>query len=63
MEQAILAAETEVTRVEGLFAEPDFYEKHRDDLQTQQGNLDAARKRVAQLYARWAELEGIKAGK
>jgi ATP-binding cassette subfamily F protein uup len=61
MEPAILAAETEVSRLEALFAAPDFYEKHRDDLQTQQENLDAARKRVAELYARWGELEGIKA--
>jgi hypothetical protein len=36
--------------------------KHHDDLQTHQDNLDAARKRVADLYARWAELEGIKTG-
>jgi ATP-binding cassette subfamily F protein uup len=63
IEQTILAAETEVTRLETLFAEPDFFEKHRSDLQTLEGNLEGARKRVATLYARWAELEGIKAGK
>jgi ATP-binding cassette subfamily F protein uup len=62
MESTILAAETEATRLEALFAEPDFFENHRADLQTQQANLDAARKRVAALYARWAELEGLKAG-
>ena len=63
MEGTILAAETEVSRLETLFAAPDFYEKHGDDWQKLQGNLDAARKRVAHLYARWAELEGIKTGK
>jgi ATP-binding cassette subfamily F protein uup len=63
MEPAILAAETEVTRLETLFSEPGFFEKHQGDLDAQQAGLDAARKRVAQLYARWGELEGIKAGK
>jgi ATP-binding cassette subfamily F protein uup len=63
IEATILGAEEEVTRLETLFAEPDFFEKHRGDLQARQAELDAARKRVAGLYARWAELEGIKAGK
>ncbi len=63
IEQTILAAEAEVTRIEALFAEPDFYETHRDDLPARQAALDAARKTVAHLYARWTELEGIKAGK
>jgi ATP-binding cassette subfamily F protein uup len=62
MEAAILSAETEVTRLETLFAEPDFFKKHQGDLETQQASLDAAHKRVAALYARWAELEGIKTG-
>jgi ATP-binding cassette subfamily F protein uup len=60
IEATILAAETEVTRLETLFAEPDFFEKHQADLQAQHANLEAAHKRVAALYARWAELEGIK---
>jgi len=63
IEQTILAAESEVTRLETLFATPDFYETHKSDLATLQSNLDAAQKRVVHLYARWAELEGIKAGK
>jgi len=63
MEATILAAETEVTNLETMFAAPDFFEKHRHDLQTHQSNLDAARKRVAVLYERWTELEGLKAGR
>ncbi len=63
IEQTILAAETEAARIEALLAEPEFYEKNRTDWQKQHGNLEAARKRVAELYARWTELEGIKAGK
>jgi len=62
MEETILKAEEEVTRLESLFAEPGFFEKHRDDSQVQHANLDKAQKRVARLYARWAELEGIRAG-
>ena len=63
IEADILAAETEVTSLETQFAQPDFYEKHRGDWHTQEGLLETARKRVAHLYARWAELEGIRAGK
>jgi len=63
MEAAILAAETEVTRLEGIFAEPDFFEKHASDFKDLERELEAARTRVAGLYARWAELEGIKKGK
>jgi len=62
MEATILAAETEVARMEAMFAEPDFYEKHGSDWQTLQATLDAARKRVAKLYRRWEELEAIKKG-
>jgi ATP-binding cassette subfamily F protein uup len=63
MEGTILTAEEEVTRLEKLFAEPGFYENHASDWQKLQADLNAARKRVAALYARWGELEGIKAGK
>jgi ATP-binding cassette subfamily F protein uup len=63
METTILAAEEEVTRLEKLFAEPGFYEKHGSEWERLQGELETARKRVAVLYARWGELEGIKAGK
>jgi ABC transport system ATP-binding/permease protein len=62
IEQTILAAETEVARLNAMIAEPDFFEKHGGDYQTQQANLDAAHKRVARLYERWTELEGIKTG-
>jgi len=62
IEQTILTAETEVTRLETQFAAPDFFETHRADLPTLQSALDASHKRVAALYARWAELEGIKKG-
>ncbi len=62
MEATILAAETEVTRMEAVFAEPGFFVNHKSDLQKLEAEMEAARKRVATLYARWAELEGIKKG-
>jgi ATP-binding cassette subfamily F protein uup len=61
MEAGILSAEDEVARLERIFAEPDFYTRPRNDIEAKQGELDAARKRVAHLYARWTELEAMKA--
>ena len=56
MEAAIIAAENEVTRIEALFSEPDFYVTHAAELATFETKLRAARDEVARLYARWAEL-------
>ena len=61
MESAILAAETEVARIEALFSEPDFYTKHAADLARYDDALRAAREEVARLYARWAELGEVAA--
>jgi ATP-binding cassette subfamily F protein uup len=56
MENAILAAENEVGKIEALFATPDFYVTHADELTTLEKRLRFARDEVARLYARWAEL-------
>jgi hypothetical protein len=56
MEAAILAAESEVARIEALFAEPDFYATHATDYAKFEAELRNARDQVARLYARWAEL-------
>jgi ATP-binding cassette subfamily F protein uup len=56
MEAAILAAESEVARIEALFAEPDFYVKHASDFARLETDLRQARNEVARLYSRWAEL-------
>ena len=61
MEATILEEEDEVARIEGLFAEPDFYTKHGQDAAALEEKLNATRHRVAQLYARWEELEAIRA--
>jgi ATP-binding cassette subfamily F protein uup len=57
MEEQILVAEEEVSRIELLFASPDFYEKHGNQIAELTAGLDAARLLVKQLYDRWAELE------
>jgi ATP-binding cassette subfamily F protein uup len=62
MEDSILAAEEEVSRLEALFAEPDFYSKHGTDWQKLESDLEAARAEVTRLYSRWEELTQIKAG-
>ena len=59
IESVILEAESEVARLEEAFAAPDFYATHGDRWQTMEVELNAARERVTQLYARWAELEEL----
>jgi ABC transport system ATP-binding/permease protein len=61
MESAILAAESEVVRLEALFAAPDFYLAHAGDWQTLETDLREARYRVTELYARWEALSAIEA--
>ncbi len=62
MEETILAAEAEVARLEALFAAPDFYQKHGHEAAALDTQLAAAREEVPRLYARWEELEAIRAG-
>ena len=62
MEAHIHAVEAEVTRIEGLFAQPDFFRKHATQVNQLTADLDAAKENVAKLYARWEELEAL-AGK
>jgi ATP-binding cassette subfamily F protein uup len=56
MEAAILAAENEVTRIETLFAAPDFYTEHAADFAKFEVELRQARDEVARLYSRWTVL-------
>jgi ATP-binding cassette subfamily F protein uup len=56
MEAAILAAESEVARIEVLFADPEFFTTHAAKYGKLEAELRAARAEVARLYARWAEL-------
>ena len=61
IEETILNAETEVTRMETLFAAPDFYQTHGDQWEQLQAKLTASRHQVARLYSRWEELAALKA--
>ena len=63
IEEEIMKAEEAVTELEEAFAAPDFYEKHGEDWKEMEARLEAGKKRVPELYARWEELEAIKAGK
>jgi ATP-binding cassette subfamily F protein uup len=61
METQIHAAEAEVTRIDGLFADPEFFRKHAVRTNELTGEREAAKENVSRLYARWEELEALKA--
>jgi ATP-binding cassette subfamily F protein uup len=62
IEADIHSAEEKVTTMEAAFADPAFFAKHGHQWQELEAELEAAKQRVTQLYARWEELEAIKAG-
>ena len=61
IEAEIHAAEAEVTALEAVLSAPDFYAKHGNDWPEFEARHEASKKTVARLYARWEELEAIKA--
>jgi ATP-binding cassette subfamily F protein uup len=61
IEAQIHAVEAEVARIENLFADPEFFRKHAAQVNQLTTELDAAKDNVTKLYARWEELEAIKA--
>jgi ABC transport system ATP-binding/permease protein len=60
METQIHVVEAKVARIEGLFADPEFFRKNAAKVNQLTGELDAAKEKVTQLYARWEELEAVK---
>jgi ATP-binding cassette subfamily F protein uup len=60
MEAQIRAVEAEVARIEGLFSNPDFFRKHAAQVNQLTDELEAAKKNVSKLYARWEALEAIR---
>ena len=60
MEAQIHAVEAEVARIEGLFADPEFFRKHAAKVNDLTHELDAAKENVTQLYSRWEQLEAIR---
>lgn len=61
IEAQIHTVEGEVARIEGLFADPEFFRKHATQVNKLTDELDAAKANVVKLYARWEELEALKA--
>ncbi|MEO8352481.1 MAG: ABC-F family ATP-binding cassette domain-containing protein [Chthoniobacteraceae bacterium] len=59
MEEAILLAEAKVTELEVTLNDPDFYSSRAAEAETLVADLERARTTVAELYARWQELEKI----
>ena len=61
MEAAILKDEEAVARIESLFADPEFHSKHGAKTIELTSELETAKKQGAALYARWEELEALRA--
>ena len=61
MEAAILKDEESVARIESLFADPEFHSKHGAKTSELTIELETAKKQSAALYARWEELEALRA--
>jgi ABC transport system ATP-binding/permease protein len=61
IEAQIQVIEAEAARIEGLFIQPDFHRNHATQVNRLTDELEAAKEKVAKLYARWEELEAIKA--
>jgi ATP-binding cassette subfamily F protein uup len=60
MEAQIHTVEAEVARIEGLFAQADFFKKHATQVNQLTSEVEDAKKNIAKLYARWEELEAIR---
>jgi len=60
MEQTIIEAEEHVTKLEEIFAAPDFFARHGSRTAELTAELDNARAIVTRLYQRWEELETIR---
>ena len=61
MEAQIHAVEAEVARIEGLFADPEFFRKQGAQVNQLTHELELAKEKISQLYARWEKLEAVRA--
>jgi len=61
MEAVILTTEEEIAQTEALFATPDFHRTHATQTTQLLADLEAKKEKLGQLYARWEELEAIRA--
>ncbi len=62
MEAAIAEAEKEAAEIEAMLGDPQFYATKAKEFPAWEAKLDAVKSRVAGLYARWGELEVLRAG-
>jgi ATP-binding cassette subfamily F protein uup len=62
MEQTIAAVEEEISRIENLFGDPDFNRKYGQQMDDLNAELTANKAKLNALFARWEELEAIRAG-
>jgi len=61
MEAHIQAVEAEICRLENLFATPDFHRTHATQTSQLLAELEAEKETLAKLFARWEELEALRA--
>jgi ATP-binding cassette subfamily F protein uup len=61
MEAQIQTVDGEIVQIEGLFAQPDFHRTHGSQTEHLVADLAAAKAKLSRLYARWEELEAVKA--
>jgi ATP-binding cassette subfamily F protein uup len=61
MEAQIHEVESEITRIEALFASPDYHLTHATQTPQLNAALSEAKATLGRLYARWEELEKLKA--
>ena len=60
MEARIMEVETQIARIEELFASPDFHRTHAVQTNQLKADLEAAKSTLAQIYVRWEELEALR---
>jgi len=61
MEVQIQTADAEIARIESLFASPDFHRTHATQTNQLMADLATTKDKLSQLYARWEELEALRA--
>jgi len=61
IEADILTAEEDVAAKEAILTHPNFYNEHPNDWQQFETQLNESKAKAAKLYARWEDLEKIKA--
>ncbi|HEX5789778.1 MAG TPA: ATP-binding cassette domain-containing protein, partial [Luteolibacter sp.] len=61
MEEVILAAEAEAADLESKLNDPAFQAEHYEEITGLAASLDQMKERMAALYARWEELESVRA--